>query len=107
MNLINLKILLKKVVNRVVCKNCGHALGSKNAICPNCGMMMSADQLKIRKEINGANNPYMNRLYELNKKNEKYKMEETTNTNNAVYATFIVLCVLVIAIIIAAILLRR
>ena len=89
----------------MVCKKCGHALGSNEAICPNCGAMMSKEQLEIRKELNKDKNIYQERIYNIKQKN-KYNNEDTTNTNNTAYAIFIVICILVLAIIIAAILLR-
>lgn len=89
----------------MVCKRCGHALGSNEAICPNCGAMMSKEQLEIRKELNKDKNIYQERIYNIKQKN-KYNNEDTTNTNNTAYAIFIVICILVLAIIIAAILLR-
>lgn len=89
------------------CKNCGHALGSRDAICPNCGALMSNEQLKIRKSINGANNPYIKRLEEINKKNAMYKTEERSDTNNVGYAIFVVLMLITITFIIGFILVRR
>ena len=89
----------------MVCKKCGHALGSKDAICPNCGALMSREQLDIRKEMNKGKNPYLERIYNIKQKNKEYNNDDTTNTNKA-YAIFIVICILVLAIIIAAILLR-
>ena len=89
----------------MVCRKCGHALGSKEAICPNCGAMMSKEQLEIRKELNKDKNIYQERIYNIKQKN-KYNNEDTTNTNNTAYAIFIVICILVLAIIIAAIILR-
>ena len=90
----------------MVCKKCGHALGSKDAICPNCGALMSREQLDIRKEMNKGKNPYLGRIYNIKQKNKEYNNDDTTNTNNTAYAIFIVICILVLAIIIAAILLR-
>ena len=89
------------------CKHCGHALGSTQAICPNCGAMMSQEQLKIRKEFNGVNNPYQKRLEEIQRKNEAYKIEERSDTNNIGYAIFITLLRIIIMIIISFILIRR
>ena len=48
------------------CTHCGHALSNNSAICPNCGMLMTPDQLKMRKDFNGYNNPYVERLNKLN-----------------------------------------
>lgn len=90
----------------MVCKKCGHALGSKEAICPNCGALMSREQLDIRKEMNKGKNPYLERIYNIKQKNKEYNNDDPTNTNNTAYAIFIVICILVLAIIIAAILLR-
>jgi len=91
----------------MVCKRCGHALGSNSAVCPNCGTMMSEDQLRSRKNMNGANNPYMNRLDEIRNKNIMNRNEEKTNTNVVGYAIFIILIFLCIAIIIGLSLLKK
>lgn len=92
----------------MVCKRCGHALGTNNAVCPNCGAFMTKEQLQERREINGANNAYMNRLYEINKKNAMNKLESNTHTKNDLgYALFIGICLVIIALIIAFILLRK
>lgn len=89
------------------CKRCGHALPSNNAICPNCGAMMTKDQLSIRKEINGANNPYMKRLEEIKNRNIMNKSEEKSNTNIVGYAIFILGIILLLAIIIGLTILKR
>lgn len=91
----------------MVCKRCGHALPSNSAVCPNCGMMMSREQLKIRKDMNGANNAYISRLDEIRDKNIKNRNQETTNTNVVGYAIFIIIIFLCIAIIIGLSLLKR
>ena len=62
------------------CKYCNHALSNNQATCPHCGMLMTEDQLKRKKELNGYNNPYMQRLNELNK--NKYKLEKNEEPKN-------------------------
>ena len=84
------------------CKYCGHALSNLSAICPNCGMLMSNEQMKMRKEINGYNNPYVQRL---NKLNENFKYKEPNNGKNnimesAIFITIILMIVTIIAVII-------
>ena len=79
------------------CKYCGHALATNQATCPHCGMLMSEDQLKRRKEINGVNNAYMQRLNELNK--NKYKLEKNEEPNNVKQILIIIGILLLILII--------
>lgn len=84
------------------CTHCGHALSNNSAICPNCGMLMTPDQLKMRKDFNGYNNPYVERLNKLNQ-NMLYKKsenEETSNIGAALLIVFIIIIVTIIAVII-------
>ena len=81
------------------CKNCGHALSNNSAVCPNCGMLMTDDQMKRRKELNGYNNPYMQRLNEIRKNNLKYKLEQNDDTNINGAVIFILLGLLIVIII--------
>ena len=79
------------------CKYCGHALSNNQATCPHCGMLMTEDQLKRRKEINGVNNPYMQRLNELNKNKHKLeKNEEHINIKPILIVIAILLLILII-----------
>ena len=55
------------------CKYCGSSLWKLSNICPNCGRLITNEQMKLKKEINGYNNPYINRLNELNKKEYENK----------------------------------
>jgi len=91
----------------MVCKRCGHALASNSAICPNCGMMMSQEDLRKRREMNGANNPYMKRLDDIRDKNIMNRNEEKTNTNIVGYAIFIIIIFFIVALILGLTLLRR
>ena len=61
------------------CKYCGASLSNLSSVCPNCGRLMDSDQLRIKKEINGYNNPYVQRLNEINKKG--YREEHKVNNN--------------------------
>lgn len=84
------------------CKYCGHALSNISAICPNCGMLMTQEQMKMRKEFNGYNNPYVQRL---NKLNQNFKYKESNNGKNnsmesAIFITLILVIVIIIAVII-------
>jgi uncharacterized membrane protein YvbJ len=87
------------------CKKCGHALGSMKAICPNCGALMNEEQMKYRKEMNGVNNPYMQKLFNMSE-NKKYKEDKYDYTKDVSYGFFIVLVVVVIAIIIGLVLIK-
>lgn len=84
------------------CKYCGHALSNNQATCPNCGMLMTEEQLKRRKELNGYNNPYMQRLNKINEDRIKHKLYENVQTKSIkemLIIVAIVLCVIIIAII--------
>ena len=83
------------------CEKCGSALGNKSPLCPKCHTMMSKEQLQMRKEMNQANNPYMQRLEDISKKNEKYRMEKNEDKNVTAYFVFIALAFIVVAIIVA------
>lgn len=42
------------------CKRCGHTLPATGFTCTNCGMMMSAEQIKMqKKEMNMKKSPLM------------------------------------------------
>lgn len=86
------------------CRRCGHALSNLRATCPNCGTLMSEDQLKLKKEINGINNPYVQRLEKLNKDKLKYKIEENEEPSN-IKQLLVILLIIVLIVIIAYILL--
>jgi uncharacterized membrane protein YvbJ len=80
------------------CKYCGHALASDSAICPNCGMLMTDDQLKMRKSYNGYNNPYIKRLNDINK-NREYSNNNNVETSSIGAALLIVLILIIVTII--------
>lgn len=84
------------------CKHCGYALSNNSAICPHCGMLMSDDQLKRRKEINGYNNPYMQTLNELNKKKIEDGIEENKKSFS-IKSDLIILGIVILIIILAII----
>ncbi len=84
------------------CKHCGYALSNNSPLCPHCGMLMSEEQLKRRKQINGYNNPYMERLNELNKKKIDDNIEEQKKVNT-IKADLIILGIVIIIIILAII----
>ena len=88
------------------CSRCGAALSSKSPLCPKCHAMMSSEQLQQRKEINGANNAYMERLDVINKRNEGYREKKITNTNNAAYYVFLVICLIIITLIVLFVIVR-
>lgn len=80
------------------CKYCGFALATNSATCPHCGMLMTQDQLKRRKEINGYNNPYMERLNKLNEEKIKNKLYNNEQTKNIGGYLFIVIAIIAIII---------
>lgn len=85
------------------CKYCGYSLSNNSAVCPHCGMLMSDEQLKRRKELNGYNNPYMERLNKLNEdkiKNKLYENEQTKNIGGYILIVSILIIVTIIAVVI-------
>ena len=85
------------------CKYCGHALANNSATCPHCGMLMTEDQLKRRKELNGYNNPYMERLNKLNEekiKNKLYENEQVKNIGSYILLFIVIIIVILICVII-------
>ena len=81
------------------CEFCGHALGTHDAYCHNCGRLISKDQMAERKKMNGAMNPYAKRLSELNKNSDRYKIDEedyTSNKKNMAYILIVILLVIVL-----------
>ena len=81
------------------CKYCGFALSLNQATCPHCGMLMSEDQLKRKKQLNGHNNAYMDRLNKLNEQKIKYKLYENEQPKNIIGSIAIVAVIILIAII--------
>ena len=81
------------------CKYCGYALANNSATCPHCGMLMTEDQLKKRKEINGYNNPYMQKLNQLNKEKIENKLYESEQTKNISGYLLIVIAIIIVIII--------
>ena len=80
------------------CKYCGYALPKNSPVCPHCKRIMSKDQLEIRKELNGANNPYAERLEKLNYDMYKNKIEENEQHINIKPYVIIILILLAILI---------
>ena len=81
------------------CKYCGYSLSNNSATCPHCGMLMTEDQLKKRKELNGYNNPYMQRLNKLNEEKVKNKLYESEQIKNIGGYILIVIALIVVTII--------
>lgn len=79
------------------CKYCGASLSKLSSVCPRCGNLITEEQQKIKKEINGFNNPYINRLNELNKK--EYRKENIKD--NKIKGVLFIIIVLLIIILIA------
>lgn len=85
------------------CKYCGYALANNSATCPHCGMLMTEEQLKRRKELNGYNNPYMERLNKLNKEkieNKLYESEQIKNVGSYLLIAIAIIVVILICVII-------
>lgn len=78
------------------CKYCGYALSNNSAICPHCKRLMSDEQLKMRKETNGINNPYMERLNKLNE--EKIKNNLENNDKNINIKPYLIILAIIIII---------
>lgn len=89
------------------CKYCGYSLSNNSAICPHCGMLMDEEQLKNRKEMNGYNNPYMQRLNKLNEEKIKNKLFESEQIKNIGGYIFIVIVLIVLTIICVTIFMNR
>ena len=89
------------------CKYCGHALANNRATCPNCGMLMSNDQLKKRKEANGYNNPYMQILDKLNKQKIENKLYENEQPKNIGGYLLIIIAIIVVIIVCIFIFMNR
>ena len=85
------------------CEFCGHALGTNDAYCPNCGRLISKEQMAERKKMNGALNPYARRLNELNKNSNMYKKDEEDNTSNKNNKALIIVVILLVIVLIAII----
>lgn len=88
------------------CKYCGAALDYKKAICPKCGKLLTPDQMQERKEYNGYNNPYAQRLDELNKK-YNYKVEKNSDNKTIGISIGIVAILILITVIAVVIFINR
>lgn len=86
------------------CKFCGHSLSLNQATCPNCGMLMDNEQLKRKKELNGENSPYMQKLNELNK--NKYKLEKNEDPKT-IKQILVIIAILLFIILLGIICLSR
>ena len=85
------------------CKYCGFALSNNRATCPHCGMLMTQEQLKTRKEMNGYKNPYMEVLDKLNKQkieNKLYENEQPKNVGGYLIVAIAIILVIIICILI-------
>ena len=86
------------------CKFCGHSLSLNQSTCPNCGMLMDNEQLKRKKELNGENSPYMQKLNELNK--NKYKLEKNEDPKT-IKQMLVIIAILLFIILLGIICLSR
>ena len=85
------------------CKYCGYSLSNNSATCPHCNMLMTDEQLKRRKELNGYNNPYMERLNKLNEekiKNKLYEKEQIKNIGGYILIVAVLIIVTIICVVI-------
>ena len=87
------------------CRNCGNALSNNSAICPICGMLMTNDQLKMRKELNGFNNQYMQRLNKLGEDKLKYNLVENEENNSSNIKAIVIITIIIVVFILIALLL--
>ena len=85
------------------CEFCGHALGTNDAYCHNCGRLITKAQMAFRKEFNGANNAYAKRLNELNKQKYLYNTEERVNTTSKKKVALLILIILLLIVLFAII----
>ena len=82
------------------CNYCGYPIPKAAAICPHCKRMLSEDQLKERKEMNGHMTPYAERLEKLQYdmyKNKIEKNEQHISIKPYVIILIILLVILLIA----------
>ena len=82
------------------CKYCGSSLSNLSNLCPNCGRLISNEQQKIKKDMNGYNNPYVQRLNELNKKEYETNNKANNNIKGIVIIIGTILLISLIAIVI-------
>ena len=85
------------------CKYCGASLSNLSSVCPNCGRLITKEQQRIKKDINGFNNPYIKRLNELNKK--EYRKENIKD--NKIKGILLIIIILLIILLIAIIMFNR
>ena len=82
------------------CKYCGTALSKNSPICPKCKRLMTAEQLEMRKEMNGVNNPFVQRLEKLAYEKEKYKLEN--NGDHISIKPYAIILLILLAIVLIA-----
>ncbi len=82
------------------CKYCGTALSKNSPICPKCKRIMTQEQLDMRKEMNGVNNPYMQRLEKLGFEKGKYKLDNN-GEHISIKPYVIILLILLVIVLIA------
>lgn len=79
------------------CKYCGTALSKNSPICPKCKRIMTKEQLDIRKEINGVNNPYMERLEKI--KYDMFKNNIEKNEQHISVKPYIIILTIILVIV--------
>ncbi len=82
------------------CKYCGYALPKNSAVCPHCKRMLTKEQLEERKEMNGINNPYVQRLEKISYDMYKNKIEK--NENHISITPYVVILLIVLFVILFA-----
>ncbi len=85
------------------CNYCGHALSKNSPVCPHCKRIMSEEQLELRKEMNGVNNPYMERLNKLGRDKIKYNLFSNEQPIN-IKAYLVIIAIIILIIILAFVL---
>lgn len=84
------------------CKYCGAAIPYNSSICPNCGRMISKDQLLEQQRMNnGMDNGYLKKIESLNRKYENKEVnKDKTNIKGYLIIIGILLLIVIIVLII-------
>ena len=78
------------------CSYCGYPIPKAAAICPHCKRMLTQEQLKERKEMNGYMTPYAERIEKLQYEMHKNKIEKNEHHINVKPYAIILIILLVI-----------
>ena len=82
------------------CKYCGYPIPKAAAICPHCKRMLTQEQLKQRKEMNGYMTPYAERIEKLQYEMHKNNIEKNEqHINIKPYALILIVLLIIILIV--------